>query len=195
MQISVLAFGLAAVIGLGTSLFAVYLPAQKQGRLSPLEGMRPVANEDDSAGPALDDGSGPDDADHRRGRAAVLWQGAAANRCLGVVRHIRAFSGIVLLIPISLAPLVKFVAFILSPILKLEGQLACRQILRRRVRTGLTVVVLFLGVTAGIAIANSAIDNIADVQNWRDTSIKADFLSVRPCPTWPPASTPTCRIR
>jgi len=85
-------------------------------------------------------------------------------------------AGFVLLMPAALKGLSSIITFFLQPFLPVEGRLARRQLLRNRSRTTLTVGVVFIAAATGIGLANSVMDNVADVRNWYNKAIVADFV-------------------
>ena len=85
-------------------------------------------------------------------------------------------AGFVLLMPAALNVLSAITMFFLRPFLPVEGRLARRQLLRHRSRTTLTVGVVFIAAATGIGLANSVMDNVADVRSWYTKAIVADFF-------------------
>jgi putative ABC transport system permease protein len=57
-----------------------------------------------------------------------------------------------------------------------EGRLSRLQLLRHRSRTALTVGVVFVAAAAGVALANSIMDTVNNVQSWYHKAIVADFF-------------------
>jgi putative ABC transport system permease protein len=175
LHVTPLPFVLGAVIGVGISLIAVYVPAVLASRVSPLEGMRSVTKEDLEGTPAW-----------------VTWLGvtllAIASvlvvmfvkglllRTVPIVAAVLALIGFVLLIPAVLGPFSRFVAVILRPLLRIEGDLAQRQLLRKRVRTTLTTGVLFVAISTGIGLGTTFYNNTEDVKQWFDRTVIGDFF-------------------
>ena len=83
-------------------------------------------------------------------------------------------------IPAILSPVIRFVARCLSPLAKMEAELAAGQLLERRIRTGLTVGVLVVAVNAFLGLGNSILSNVADVEQWHRRWIAGDVAVVDP---------------
>ena len=82
----------------------------------------------------------------------------------------------VLLVPIVLGPLAWLVAAVLYPLLRTEGRIAHRQVLRRRVRTTLTIGILYIAVSTAISLGTNILDNVNDIHTWLDKTLKGDFF-------------------
>jgi putative ABC transport system permease protein len=175
LRITPAPFILAAILGPSVSLFAMFVPAWIAGRVSPLEGMRFVASE----------------GRHRVSVAYVLISllvflvtGSLLAACivghlppqLLVVVGMLFTVAFLLLLPIVLGLLAWLVALALRPLLGAEGRIAHRQILRRRVRTTLTVGILYLAVSTAISLGTNILDNVQDIHAWLETTLKADFF-------------------
>ena len=81
-----------------------------------------------------------------------------------------------LLLPIVLGLLAWLVAAVLRPLLGTEGRIAHRQILRRRVRTTLTIGILYLAVSTAISLGTNILDNVQDIHTWLETTLQGRFL-------------------
>jgi putative ABC transport system permease protein len=175
LRITPAPFIFAAVLGPSVSLFAMFVPAWIAGRVSPLEGMRFVASE----------------RHHRISVAYVLISlsvffvtGSLLAAC--IVGHLPPQMLVVvgmlftvaflLLLPIVLGLLAWLVAAVMRPLLGAEGRIAHRQILRRRVRTTLTVGILYLAVSTAISLGTNILDNVHDIHAWLETTLKGDFF-------------------
>jgi putative ABC transport system permease protein len=178
LHITTAPFLWAAVIGPGVSLVGVFIPAYLASLITPLEGMRPVVSE----------GNQRISVRYLVGSASVfavtalLFGGCLVGVLpmgliipLGVVFTL-AF---VLVIPVVLSRLARIAAFALRPILKTEGQIASRQILRRRVRTTITVGILFISVTTAVGMGSTIMNNINSINAWLDKALTGDFF-IRP---------------
>jgi putative ABC transport system permease protein len=84
--------------------------------------------------------------------------------------------GIVLMFPPLIRPLSQLAMKLMRPLLRTEAQLAQRQILRHPSRTMLTMGVLFVSISAAIALATSVMDNVKNVRDWYRQTIVADFF-------------------
>jgi len=169
-------FALAAVLGPAVALLASYVPARLAGAVSPLEGMRPnVTKESQSRLPfgyvlaAV---------------AAFLLTGAwLAGSVVGwLPLETMVWAGalftaaFVMLIPIVLAPVASAGAAALRPLLGVEAAVAQRQLLRRRVRTTLTIGVLYMAVSTAIAMGTTIMNNVREVRNWHARTMSGDFF-------------------
>ena len=168
-------FIVAAILGPGISLLAMFIPARIAGKISPLEGMRFVASEG-------------------RSRltlgyicfslATYLVTGTALAACITgfLPVQLTVFTGaiftaaFVLLVPIVLGGLARFASMVLYPILGIEGRIAERQILRRRVRTTLTIGLLFIAVSTAISLGTTILDCVEDIRSWQAKTFKGDFI-------------------
>jgi putative ABC transport system permease protein len=161
--------------GLGVSILGAVLPARQAARVTPQEGMSGVA-------------SGDVEGHSRRGvlvgLAVTLTAAGLLAACLvgwlpseaSVVVTVVALIGLVLMLPFVLRPLTYLGEFVLRPVAGIEARLARRQLLRHYGRTTLTIGVLFVAVSTGLGLANSVVDNVADVRHWYQTAIVGDFF-------------------
>ncbi len=177
LRITPVPFITAGLLGPVVSLVAMAVPAWIAGRVSPLEGMRFVVS-------------------NRHGRIplwyaglalmAFLTTGAALAGCMFGLLPLKAMTVIsvlvtlafLLLIPIILRPLASLVSTILYPLFRTEGRIASRQILRRVVRTSLTVWILYVAVSTAVSIGTNILDTVNDIHTWTNKTLKGDF-SVR----------------
>jgi putative ABC transport system permease protein len=168
-------FIVVAVLGPGMSLLAMFVPAWIAGRISPLEGMRFVAAE---------------------GHKHVTWKylllsvsafiagGAALAACiLGYLPvQLTVYVGavftatFVLLVPIVLGPLTGLASKVLYPVLGVEGRIAQRQVLRRRVRTTLTIGLLYIAASTAISLGTTILNAVNDVRSWQAKTFQGDFI-------------------
>lgn len=165
----------AFVFGMGISLLGALFPAYKAAHLSPLDAMRDVLAEEIEgvskwfalAGVATVAVCGGIMAASILGRIGpehAVWSG------------VLLLVGLVLLLPLGLAPLSRAVAALAPRWLKVESRLASRHLLIHRSRTTLTVGAVFVGVAAALGLSNTVMDNIANVKNWYKKTIIADFF-------------------
>jgi putative ABC transport system permease protein len=82
----------------------------------------------------------------------------------------------VMLIPILLGPVASAGAVALRPLLGAEAAVAQRQLLRRRVRTTLTIGVLYMAVSTAIAMGTTIMNNVREVRNWHAHTMSGDFF-------------------
>jgi putative ABC transport system permease protein len=178
LHITLTPFLLAGFIGPAVSLAGVFVPAYLASHITPLEGMRPVVSE---TNPKLSmkyiAGSAS-----VFGITALLFTGCILGilpRDLIIPLGVIFTVAFVLIIPVVLTRFTRFAAFVLQPILKTEGQIASRQILRRRVRTTITVGILFIAVSTAVGMGSAIMNNINDVNAWLDKALMGDFF-IRP---------------
>jgi putative ABC transport system permease protein len=174
-QIHWLPIAFSLVLGLGTSIVGAFVPAWRAGQVSPLEGLSRVSREDI-------EGSG------RRYLyfgVALLITGVVVVY-LAINSYIDIYAGpfgavflllsVVFLSPLFLQPLVLVIAGIIKPFTKIEGEMAVRQILRHRVRTQLTIGVLFVAAAVVVGMTISIKDNVRDMHDWFRATITSDFF-------------------
>lgn len=175
LEITPLPFLAGALMGIGVSLLATYVPAVLASRVSPLEGMRPVSQANLEGVSPWVTFTGVFLLAIAGGLLAAFMNGMLL-RSVPIVAAVLALVGFVLLIPATLEPLAAFFTKLLKPLLNIEGDLARRQLLRRRVRTVLTTGVLFVTIAAGIGLGTTFINNAEDVRHWFDRTVIGDFF-------------------
>jgi putative ABC transport system permease protein len=168
-------FILAAVLGPMISLFGVIVPAYMAGKITPLEGMRPIVSEHNRRIPAsfviL---------------AVVVFTVTGSLLAGSIMGYLPLVmlpifgvlftAAFVMLVPIVLKAMSKGTAAVLYPVLKVEGQLASRQILRRRARATLTIGILYIAVSMAVSIGITLVNNINEVRSWFDKTLNGDFI-------------------
>lgn len=166
---------IAVAIGPGMSLLAMYIPARIAGRVSPLEGMRPAVSEPASRVPIWFTVAG-------LGMffvTGLLLAGAIYGYLpvwLSIPGGVLFTAAFVPLIAPVLRVLAGAVSWVLSPLLGTEGRIACRQIVRRRGRTTLTIGVLYISIGSGIALGTAIINNVNDMHTWLRRTLPGDFF-------------------
>jgi putative ABC transport system permease protein len=168
-------FVLAVVLGLGISLLGAWIPAHRAGRLSPLEGIDGVVREDAArssqsvgiTGVFISAASGG-------GIAASIFGWIPTNA--GIMAGVVLLVGFVLMIPALLDGVLGLIARVFPMRTQVEVRLAHRQIPRHRTRSVLTVGVLFVAASTGVAIASAVLDNMKNVEDWYRRAIVGDFF-------------------
>ena len=175
LQINPQPFILVGLLGPGVSLLAMFVPAWIAGKVSPLEGMRFVA---------------------AQGRTRIslkyacfavivfLVMGSLISACIAgylpvqmmIILGVLFTAAFLLLLPMVLGPLAWAVSMVMYPLLRTEGRIAHRQVLRRRIRTTLTVAVLYVAVSTAISLGTNILDTVQDIHSWMEKTLKADFL-------------------
>ena len=167
-------FILAGVLGPTVAMVAAGVPALLTTRITPVEAMQPLVPQEGSHSPPWLTGVGI---------ALVAVSGALEQASvlgwlplsLSVYFTVAFIAAVVLLIPPVLDPLARAVSWLLSPVLRLEGRLAYRQVRRRTIRTALTAGVLYIAVTVGIGLGTTVLNNVNDVRKWSDQTLAGDF--------------------
>jgi len=175
LQITPKPFLLAAVLGPGISVVAMLVPAYLAGKVTPLEGMRPLISETSRP---------PSPVLTILGVVAFfLTGGSLVATILGFLPIEMATpigvvytASLVLIIPAVLGPVSALCALVLRPLFGAEGRLAHRQVVRRRTRSSLTVGVLYVSLSAGIGLGTAILNNVQDVRNWQARTFVGDFF-------------------
>ncbi len=81
-----------------------------------------------------------------------------------------------LFVPVVLGGMARLAGWLLGPLLHTEGRIAQRQVLRRRIRTTLTIAILYVAVSTAISLGTTILNNIDDIHNWVGTALKGDFF-------------------
>lgn len=175
VELRSLPLAVAVAFGVGVSLVGAILPARQASRITPQEGLSGVVTR----------------SSEKRSRRSVqvgvvvtLTGLALLAACLlgwlpvesSVVFTVSVLIGLVLLLPSVLRPVTQLSEWVLRPLGRVEARLAHRQLLRHYGRTTLTIGVLFVAVSTGLGLANSVLDNVADVRHWYRTAIIGDFF-------------------
>ena len=164
----------AFAFGLGLSALGAIVPTVLAAMLSPLEGLSPVVSAD---------GRRPSRWTTIVGLIVVLFSGstlgASMTGWLPIELSIWATGflmvGIVLLVPEVLTGFAQILSWLLVPLLRINARLAHREVLRHRVRSSLTVGVLFIATSTGLGMANAILDNTEDTRNWYERILAGDF--------------------
>jgi len=168
-------FILAAILGPGISLLAMFIPIMIAARISPLESMRFVPN---------------------KGLSKItlpyilfsvtffLVSGSMLAAC--ITGHLPSSWTIyvgavvtpafVLLVPIVLTPLTRLTSRLIYPFFRTEGKIAQRQVLRRIVRTTLTIGLLYIAVSTATSLGTNILNNVDDIRSWQAKTFKGDFI-------------------
>jgi putative ABC transport system permease protein len=168
-------FVLAGLLGPGMAMVAMFVPAYLAGKVTPLEGMRPLVTETTRPASAKIT---------LLGIALVVLTGLSLVACIFGYLPIQMATpcgvaytaALVLLIPAVLAPVTRLIAWVFRPMLGTAGQLAQRQIARRRTRSTLTVGVLYVGLSAGLGLGTAILNNVQDVRKWQEKTFVGDFF-------------------
>jgi putative ABC transport system permease protein len=163
------------VFGVGVALVGAILPARKAALIEPIEGMHEVTRADVEGAPTWLTAIG---------LTALLISGgmmaASAAGILpgydGVAGGIVSLVSTVAVLPLVLVPLIRAASFVLRRWGAAEVRIAQQQLLRRRLRTALTMGVLLIASSTGLGLASTVIDNIADVQGWVRSVMIGDFF-------------------
>lgn len=177
----------AVVVGIAVTVLAALYPALRAGRVSPVEAMRAR--------------SGGASAGRRRRRAisvlaptlGILLVGVSAPWLYylaknlssdlsglvfasGISAVIGAFLGVSLIIPALVKPL----AVLFSPVLRLffgiEGRMAAANATRNRVRTALTASALMVGISLVVAFSALGGSVLGSISSYLDDSLGSDYV-------------------
>ena len=111
--------------------------------------------------------------------AAVLLLLVAAERIsaqLAIPAGLLMLLGFIAVIPAVLAPVVRWSARLLAPLMPTEGSFAAEQLLQRPTRTVLTVGVLIVAISSGVGMGNAIINNVHDVRAWYRRMMTGDVM-------------------
>ncbi len=166
---------LATGLGLFVAVLGSAVPAYRASRLSPLEGMGMVSRED------LE---GTSKYSIVAGLITTALSGAVLAGCIvgwlpvdiAVVTAIFLLVGVVLMSPLLLGGLSRVAVWLVGWMARVEAHLAHRQVLRHRARSTLTVGVLFVASAAGVGMAGTILDNMANLRGWSRKVIAGDFF-------------------
>ncbi len=163
------------LVGPLVCLIGAWYPARKASRVSPLEGLRPVA--------ATEPGrlSNVPTIIGIVGLCLTAVGGLAAARGLlpiwaSVATLVLSLIFAVLLLPAVLAPAVYLLAWPIRRWLKVEGEMSERLVLRHATRSALTIGVLFIAVSTSLGIGNSVFSVNDDIHKWLERTVTADYL-------------------
>jgi putative ABC transport system permease protein len=161
--------------GVGVSLLASFFPARSASKISPLLGMRDVISQDEA-------------------KPSYLWPAVGAvlvviSACVivtaaygfvpiwvSIVGVLLLFVSLVLVLPLLLIPAAKLLGAVIYPVFGFSGELAQRQLLRRRSRSILTMGVLFVSAATGIGTGVTVLNDSQDVDTWFERSVGGDFF-------------------
>lgn len=168
-------FILAAILGPGISLIAMFIPIMIATRISPLESMRFVPNKGLSKVtlPYI-----------LFSLTVFLVSGSMLAACITgylpvswtVIVGAIVTPAFVLLVPIVLTPLTRLTSWLLFPIFRTEGKIAQRQVLRRIVRTTLTIGLLYIAVSTATSLGTTILNNVDDIRSWQAKTFQGDFI-------------------
>jgi putative ABC transport system permease protein len=175
MHITPTPFVVAVAMGLGISLVGAWIPARRAGRLSPLEGIDGVVREDARSSRGNENMAGVFVAASSGAAIAASIAGWIPTTA-GILAGVILLVGFVLLIPAMLEGLLRLIARVFPLRTQVELRLAHRQIPRHRSRSVLTVGVLFVAASTGVAIASAVLDNMKNVKDWYRRAIVGDFF-------------------
>ncbi|MCE5302205.1 MAG: FtsX-like permease family protein [Planctomycetaceae bacterium] len=165
----------AGIVGPVVSVLAMFIPAWIAGRVTPLEGMRFVASE----------GSRRTSLAYAVSALTVFaTTGSVMAACIVgylppqvmIVVGVVFTAAFILVVPVLLGPLARLASALLYPVLRTEGRIAERQVLRRRVRTTLTVGVLYIAVSTAVSLGTNILNTVDDIHAWMNKTLKGDYM-------------------
>jgi putative ABC transport system permease protein len=165
----------AVLFGLGIALMGVMYPAWRASRLTPLEAMNPLAQQDEERSEILPIVAG----------ALLIAVGATLlyltmNQYLpvewGIYPALLMLLGMVVLFETLLINSVtSTVSRMLRPLFGVAASLADRQVIHHQTRSALTSGVIFIAVATGIALSWVILDTVGNIRNWYNKTIIGDF--------------------
>lgn len=173
-QLSPLAVILGGMAGPFLAMAGAYFPSREVCRISPLEGLAHIE-------PA------PEKSAHWRVALVALAAWGIGFTMLALVQINQidklfivpagtfAFAGLLLLTPLLVNRLVRWIAW-LVPSRPTVRRLCNEQLLRRRMRTALTLSVLIVAIGNGLGVGNVIQSNIEDVRSWFRRLFSSDFI-------------------
>jgi putative ABC transport system permease protein len=172
---SPLPFVMALVFGPAFSLAAAAVPTWATTRVTPLEAMRPVVAREGSGVPRWMPISG---------LALLAIVGgllvASVHGCLpswlSIGLGALAVALVVLVIPVLVRPLAAFTSWLLRPLGFAEIPLAQRQVVRRPVRSALTIGVVYVAMAIGVGLGSIITTTVGDVRSWYRQTLQGDFF-------------------
>lgn len=175
IAISPVSLALGTLAGMGIALVATWFPARRAARVSPIEGMRRTPSETANEGVRTMTRIGLP-----MGLAGTISMIAALENwipsMLVIPTGFFVLIGLILVIPAILPPLLGFVAGLISPVSGIEGKIARGQLGRWRVRTSLTLGVVFVALSTGVGMGNSILSSVRDVRDWFQITLSAHFF-------------------
>ena len=161
--------------GLGMALGGAFFPSVLvAAKISPLEGMNRLVRQPSRSSTALLLVLG---GLFTAGALAVAYGCIVGYLPIETATYAAPFLlvGLVMLDTVLLPPQVALASAMLRPFSRVEVNMAERQVLRNRGRLAITVAVLFIAGSTGIGMANSILDNVNNVHQWKDRALDADF--------------------
>jgi putative ABC transport system permease protein len=165
----------AIAFGLGMSLLGVTYPAWKAAQLTPLEGMRAIAQEDLQAGSSLGVIVGWSMVLVAVGILKKTFEGSW-HMDRGTDAAIMLLIGLVFLASPLIGPASTWLAYRMKPYWGPLALLAQRQVTRHHTRTALTAGVLFIAASTGLGMSFSILDAVEDIRSWYKQAIVGDFF-------------------
>ncbi len=168
-------FFISGICGLAVAIVGAFMPALRASMLSPAEAMKVVTS-----------------GNLEPNRKLLLLIGIVISPVgltvlilcvLGKIHIDHAIAGCTLFllgyiftIPSFLSSVSNFIYHLFERFFGVEGRLAQRQLLRHRVRTSLTIGILFLAISMGLGMGNMILDNVRDYRTWASEVLVGDFF-------------------
>jgi hypothetical protein len=168
-------FVLALVFGPAFSVAAAALPTWATTRVTPLEAMRPVVSREGSGVPRWMPILGVGLLTVVAGLLVASVHGWLPS-WLSIELGALAVALVVLVIPVLVRPLVACTGWLLLPLRLPEMRLAQRQIVRRPVRSALTIGVVYVATAIGIGLGSIITTTVGDVRSWYRQTLQGDFF-------------------
>ncbi len=170
-----LPFVLALVLGPALSLLAAAVPAWLTTRVTPLEAMQPAVAREGSGVPRWMPITGA-------GLLIVVGSLLVASvhgwlpSWFSIVLGALAVALFVLVLPPLVRPLAALAGGLLGPLGPSQVRLAQRQVVRRPVRSALTIGVVYVAMSIGIGLGSIITTTVGDVRTWYRQTLQGDFF-------------------
>ena len=168
-------FIVALICGPGLAILSAYIPARLAGSVTPVEGMRPAIQEEDSPLPRKTVFVGACGLILTTfGLAGCILELLPADLAIPV--GCGFILSLIMTIPVLLTPLLRFFGRIMRWIFGIESRVAERMVGRRRTRTTLTIGVLYIAIGGSVALGTAILNNVDEVQQWQATAYSGDYF-------------------
>ncbi len=175
VDVTVMPFVIAIVVGIGVSLLGAVLPARRASSVEPIEAIREI------------DLSHNQEVIHKTWLCGVWILPTGIALLLSTLTGYMPFAtdaaaiviillGCVLFIPWLLEATSQWIVGWLVGWLGVEAMLAQRQLTRHVGRTALTIGVLFIAISTTTGLAGNILDNVENVRGWYTRAIIGDFF-------------------
>lgn len=168
-------FVVALICGPGLAIFSAWLPARIAGSVTPLEGMRPAVQSEDSPLPK------------KTVMVGLIGLTLTTLGLIGCIVEILPgdfaipvgcgfILSLIMTVPIILVPASKLLGRGMRLIFGREVHVAERMVLRRRTRTTLTIGVLYIAIGGSVGLGTAILNNVDEVRHWQTIAYSGDYF-------------------